>query len=164
MTRTPLKSEGLSSCRGPCSMFRFHARFRLWYCGWISATSWPTYCSHQRWFMRGILSTDSLGIPMIDVRCSFTEIGYDKTLMGEIKKWAKVLWFVLCWGKGWSTKRPSAEWIHHLTLKGHTTPGHQRGHEGMAGVQPSSLVLQGSCLRKVAWMAPVPSGKASILC
>lgn len=36
--------------------------------------------------MRGILSTESLGIPMIDVRCSFTEMGYDKTLMGEIKK------------------------------------------------------------------------------
>ena len=36
--------------------------------------------------MRGINSTDSLGIPMIDVRCSFTEIGYDKTLMGGIKK------------------------------------------------------------------------------
>lgn len=39
---------------------------------------------------------------MIDVRCSFTEIGYDKTLMGGIKKWAKVLWFVR-WGKGCST-------------------------------------------------------------
>ncbi len=77
---------------------------------------------------------------MIDVRCSFTEIEHDKTL---IKKWAKALWFVLqCWRKGWSNLPiRSINSSFESEARSHNAWAPKRPW-GNGRSQPCSLVLQ----------------------